>query len=407
MPDELGQGYAGRVAYLLGYSSINALRQAKIGQVPKESQNKFFIATGVYLSRIAGMDPIEYIASHTLIHYRFLLPKLKNRRDTFIDYTRFLLGEYDGPLDDKVACCPQCISSDMEEFGFSWWRRTHQLPALEVCPIHKTPLYMVSDRNSLARPPLPPQERSEGGSVAAQPTASPIIERFRNFSMWLLNLEAPINPGHLNFAISESMRSYGISKNFKRKPLTCSPSLFVRSQFPKEWLATNYPKLISDDYTGKDLNFDCILSNQGANATILAMLLAALFLDPNELIESMQAHQEEKSSKYDQARAELLPVYIEHMGDIAKISEELNISKRFAYKLCEDAGLPSMSNFLGDARIDFVRRLSSASPEEMASWRQNMQIRPVRRKINRVSGNDKLSYFAELIGIAPVQGELF
>src|SRR5579884_3399041 len=34
--------------------------------------------------------------------------------------------------------CPECVKSDRERFGETYWHRLHQAPGVEVCPIHDT-----------------------------------------------------------------------------------------------------------------------------------------------------------------------------------------------------------------------------------------------------------------------------
>lgn len=39
-----------------------------------------------------------------------------------------------------VRYCPTCAEIDIRTLGFSYWRRSHQLPGVTVCHIHETPL---------------------------------------------------------------------------------------------------------------------------------------------------------------------------------------------------------------------------------------------------------------------------
>jgi hypothetical protein len=45
--------------------------------------------------------------------------------------------------------CPQCVSQDIEEHKFSYWRRTHQLPGIPWCMKHGTQLLNASVWTSL------------------------------------------------------------------------------------------------------------------------------------------------------------------------------------------------------------------------------------------------------------------
>ncbi len=39
-----------------------------------------------------------------------------------------------------LKACPQCICSDLDTHGWAYWRRSHQLPGVWLCPEHLTPL---------------------------------------------------------------------------------------------------------------------------------------------------------------------------------------------------------------------------------------------------------------------------
>jgi len=41
------------------------------------------------------------------------------------------------PLPRWLRFCPLCLQEDQKEFGECYWHRIHQVPGVEVCPIHK------------------------------------------------------------------------------------------------------------------------------------------------------------------------------------------------------------------------------------------------------------------------------
>jgi Tn7-like transposition protein D/TniQ len=53
-----------------------------------------------------------------------------------------------------LRLCPQCIVEDRQHYGECYWHRVHQVPGVEVCPIHQDALSPSPIRacNSLARP---------------------------------------------------------------------------------------------------------------------------------------------------------------------------------------------------------------------------------------------------------------
>lgn len=51
----------------------------------------------------------------------------------------------------RIRYCPSCVATDRETEGAAWWRRSHQLPGVLVCPIHLRPLLDSRLRTSCGR----------------------------------------------------------------------------------------------------------------------------------------------------------------------------------------------------------------------------------------------------------------
>lgn len=55
------------------------------------------------------------------------------------------------PAPSRLRYCPRCVELDWEAQGCAWWRRTHQLPGVLVCPGHAVPLLESRRLTSSAR----------------------------------------------------------------------------------------------------------------------------------------------------------------------------------------------------------------------------------------------------------------
>lgn len=91
--------------------------------VPREAVLKFH-----------SMAPISYAfyegASNNSI------TEIKRRKVTF---DREILD-----LGARPKACPQCVQSDLQDLGLSYWHRTHQIPGAIYCPHHDQRLIFVS-----------------------------------------------------------------------------------------------------------------------------------------------------------------------------------------------------------------------------------------------------------------------
>lgn len=61
-----------------------------------------------------------------------------------------------------LRLCPQCITEDRDRYGECYWHRVHQVPGVEVCPIHQGRVYdsAVRAQNSLERQVFVPAEHA-------------------------------------------------------------------------------------------------------------------------------------------------------------------------------------------------------------------------------------------------------
>src|SRR5260221_2079919 len=88
-----------------------------------------------------------FIDHHTLLpFYGVFLPseRLKslkeqmNSSDPFSIYYRagMTSGSRGIPVPSWLRYCPRCVEEDRVQFGKCYWHRLHQVPGVELCPIH-------------------------------------------------------------------------------------------------------------------------------------------------------------------------------------------------------------------------------------------------------------------------------
>jgi hypothetical protein len=88
-------------------------------------------------------DPVSICMGHTTLPY---FVYFRNDRDRLIQqcvdgsavYQKLGIGLATSPrpIPDHPRYCPQCAAEDLAEFGFSRFRREHQLPGVMVCWMH-------------------------------------------------------------------------------------------------------------------------------------------------------------------------------------------------------------------------------------------------------------------------------
>lgn len=104
------------------------------------------------LGALSGTDPEELLLSHTVFPYAtaFMAPSTKLN---FVSKALSLNTSEDciGSLTKNIThgavfrrICPLCIKADLAEYGESYWRRRHLLPAALVCLEHDANLLMTN-----------------------------------------------------------------------------------------------------------------------------------------------------------------------------------------------------------------------------------------------------------------------
>jgi hypothetical protein len=104
------------------------------------------------LALLTGTDSEELILNHTVFPYAVAFMPPQTRRallDKALDLTA--RAESTGSLTKNVShgvpfrrLCRLCVRADLERYGESYWRRSHLLPGVLICPDHGEPLRVTS-----------------------------------------------------------------------------------------------------------------------------------------------------------------------------------------------------------------------------------------------------------------------
>ena len=99
----------------------------------------------------AGKRVRDYLKKHSCASYRY--PFLEQKSRTYLqdwqDGERLTKGQYVSLTRDLgyrgwkakyLQYCPECVKSDREKYGETYWHMIPQLPGVTVCPVHMVPL---------------------------------------------------------------------------------------------------------------------------------------------------------------------------------------------------------------------------------------------------------------------------
>ena len=162
LPDEIARGYLGRIMRLNGWATLEqALHTLKHWSRVRNPADPG--ATPVdRLARVAGLTSDQFIQQHSLIAYiRAFAPNPHGVAWLHGDARgyRFLRMLGLGCARKSAHLCPQCVQEDLAFHGFSYWRRSHQLPGTYWCAKHGCALHFFMNDGRLYQSPAHVLER--------------------------------------------------------------------------------------------------------------------------------------------------------------------------------------------------------------------------------------------------------
>ena len=155
--DEFVLGWCGRFRFLNHYPNIKTLvDDLRYKLVIKEGSDstssdvpKLFI-----FAKAAGMEASSFIANNSLIPFLRAFDVRSFSDNTKEDGSiRFIKYKGTSVLKKGAWFCPCCLNDDLCERGIPYWRRVHQLPAVDWCLKHKAKLVGVFSSTAFDYPP--------------------------------------------------------------------------------------------------------------------------------------------------------------------------------------------------------------------------------------------------------------
>lgn len=147
-PDELLAGWYWRFGLISGFSSRRATARWLIGQ--SEIIPPWFLPHRInrLAKRLMSIDPIDLINRHTMLplfglffgsrDYWDLVEIMRGDAITQSCHSRIGLLRNNGGPEVVLAHCDECVAHDLLTLGFAYYRRSHQVPGVTVCYLHKS-----------------------------------------------------------------------------------------------------------------------------------------------------------------------------------------------------------------------------------------------------------------------------
>ncbi|MBX3647956.1 MAG: TniQ family protein [Rhodocyclaceae bacterium] len=276
LPDELIHGYVGRLKALnVIRTSVQLFESLRQDFCSKQGAHKVQNRP-MYLAAASGLSPRDIVKSHSLI-----------------PFLRAVAREYSSPEENaseklvspfslcslQPYLCPDCVEEDLAFWGFTYWRRSHQLPGIEICLKHDRPLMRMPYSSGFDDPPNPLLAKSNkfGQSILK----NGLMRRYAEIALEFLERDQPVSSAKAYAKIGE--RAHKLRIRLKSKGP--GQHLYERAVelVPKGWLISLFPEA-GDDRLQSCFPRHRVNAHEGKLPVIYAHALATLFDSSDEAL---------------------------------------------------------------------------------------------------------------------------
>ena len=343
MPDEFHLGYFGRFAHINGFTdqkdAYTYLKNHFSGNILNQPYNLLALK----LAKLLNLQPENFIKHHTLVP---LLRSSGNseKNNHHVDAISAIGNKLFKP---HVNFCEKCIHEDVNYWGFSFWRRFHQLPGVGVCSKHNENLCRVSKDNAMYTQPslhLEQQQfiRNETGVIDA---TNPCVTKFMELINDLMDMSSSINHNALAQLLAAKAKELNLRIHAIGNRSVLSD--LIIEKYPSNWIKLHFPTLQLKQMGEFRYEFDSVLI-QGKCQAITKILLAIPVLMPdaessilsyNEFIKPVT--RPKKTALNDN---QMIATYIRHLGNLKQTSAEVDRKTAKLGKKLKSLGCPALGS---------------------------------------------------------------
>lgn len=285
--DELALGLLGRFTRLNGLSSTaRATKFLRTYQSDGEDAPLLWL-----IAEACGQDRSVFSAKHSMLPAMSPISKhVDSTQDADSSYRRIHRRGMHLPT-GQLRWCPECSRMDVEERGFSHWRRQHQIVGVDWCVGHRLPLISTSTELAIH----PPGHPATHGSLCTtqanteEETRHPALQRMQQIMFRWLHRPNPIRLAAWAEVVSEQCRNADLRMGeIGKRPVA---SDLIQEAFPASWLARHIPEIASKEPRSfvRKVDGAYIDKHVAYPALACATILAVLFDTAEHALDALEA----------------------------------------------------------------------------------------------------------------------
>ncbi len=286
LPDELAAGHLGRVYTINGISKKDRVSCTIHKLVGDEGR-----AYSETLALLAGLPFSQYLFHHTLLpFYRAIQVGQAMKWGMFNEkHIARASGHRTNPF--GAIICPLCIDEDISFWGFSYWRRSHQLPGMCACQKHQTPLLRTALEAPIKLLPQDALVEAERLSPELYKSAieNPTIRRYSEICLEFLSRERSITTAQMVSCLQQRARQLQVRSRAGVIGLHLHD--IAKRQASGEWLTAHFPH-IEKNGSSSSLSRTYTSQKTAYATTYYALALALLYDSTDDAFSDLEAHGE-------------------------------------------------------------------------------------------------------------------
>lgn len=178
-----------------------------------------------FLTSVCAASTLELFMRHTLVPFAkaftnsALRPYPQHGRNP-VGTSSVYRKIYKGGL----YYCPTCVTIDSHDHGRAYWRRLHQCPGIDWCPIHWEALNRA-DREAVNQSPYEAMRVNRLSPTLLPPSTGSIVKRYIELAIYFANLPEPIPISHLRQVIHDIWYYETGPNKYRKRTTRCYPTL--------------------------------------------------------------------------------------------------------------------------------------------------------------------------------------
>lgn len=285
LPEELALGLLGRFARLNGISSIvHSSRSLRVVQSNGNDKPILWL-----LAAACDQSEAVFSSRHSMLPVIYPISKYSDgTRDRDVALWHAVKSGLSIPA-AQLRWCPECHRGDVEERGYSHWRRHHQLAGVDWCADHQFSLNCAPLEAVIHAPGHPATcgHNSVPPAIFEQEFQHSALAKLQQVMVGWLQRPKPVRLAAWTEVVGTRCREAGLRMGeVGKRPVV---SDLICKMFPASWLARHIPEVATKEPRTfvRKIDGACIDKHVAYPALACAAILTALFESAQQALEEL------------------------------------------------------------------------------------------------------------------------